>query len=237
MPAVGATALQFTAKHPRMAVPALLLATLPAALAAPIPHPGLSAHADVTPTDLRVNYLDQPLAIDDPAPTFSWKLEADDGVRGASASCTLSVKADGMLEAAVSAPSNATQFVPLPGGLALTADTSYSYTVTCGGASATSSFSTGLLAPSDWHGADWIGSELKSAVLMRKKFTVSGEVTRARIFVAVPGYGQVSLNGENVDGDAGTRTWSQYDMRTLYVARKHFICCACHSSSLVSRPI
>eukprot|EP01046_Picozoa_sp_COSAG06_P043737 COSAG06_NODE_5778_length_3278_cov_2.766279_1_plen_80_part_00 len=77
----------------------LLLATLPVALAAPIPRPGLSA--DVTPTDLRVNYLDQPLAIDDPAPTFSWKLQADDGVRGASASCTLSVKADGMLEAAV----------------------------------------------------------------------------------------------------------------------------------------
>ena len=32
----------------------------------------------------------------------------------------------------------------------------------------------------------------------------------------MPGYGQVSLNGQDVDGAAGTRSWSQYDKRTLY---------------------
>ena len=208
---------------------AVLLAA--SAKAAPVP-------ASVTPTELRVNYIDVrkpcvlgcsapplttrpmlqvPLAIDDPAPTFSWRLEAE-GARGAKAACTLAVKPaapGGELEEVLSAPSNATQFVPLPAGLTLKTDTEYSWTVTCGAASATSSFSTGLLSPSDWGGADWIGGSEKAAVLMRKKLTIEGAVTRARIFVAVPGYGQVSVNGVDVDGVAGTRTWSQYDVRTL----------------------
>ena len=161
--------------------------------------------------------MQAPLAIDDPAPTFSWRLEAE-GARGAKAACTLAVKPaapGGELEEVLSAPSNATQFVPLPAGLTLKTDTEYSWTVTCGAASATSSFSTGLLSPSDWGGADWIGGSEKAAVLMRKKLTIEGAVTRARIFVAVPGYGQVSVNGVDVDGVAGTRTWSQYDVRTL----------------------
>lgn len=172
--------------------------------------------AGVSPTDLRVNYLDSPLAIDDLEPTFSWKVTAPEGTRGAVASCSLAVKEEGTLDAVLSAPSNATQFVPLPAGITLKSDTSYTYTVTCGGESATASFSTGLLEPTDWAGADWIGSADTAAVLMRKKFTIAGEVTRARLFVAVPGYGQVSLNGHDVDGDAGTRSWSQYDIRTLY---------------------
>ena len=54
-----------------------------------------------------------PLAIDDPAPTFSWRLEAE-GARGAKAACTLAVKPaapGGELEEVLSAPGNATQFV------------------------------------------------------------------------------------------------------------------------------
>ena len=42
---------------------------------------------------------------------------------------------------------------------------------------------TGLLEPSDWGGADWIGGSEKAAVLMRKKLTLEGAVTRARILV------------------------------------------------------
>ena len=193
----------------------VLLASWPSNVAAPeMPH--WPAADSATPIELRVNYMDAPLGIDDLSPTFSWKLAAAEGARGGEASCTLAVKVEGAPEAVVSAPSSSIQFVPLPKGLALASDTSYTYTVTCGGASATAGFSTGLLQASDWAGADWIAGADKAAVLMRKSFTVAGEVTRARIFIAVPGYGQVSLNGEDVDGDAGTRTWSQYDIRTLY---------------------
>ena len=159
-----------------------------------------------------------PLAIDDPAPTFSWRLEAE-GARGAKAACTLAVKPaapGGELEEVLSAPGNATQFVPLPAGLTLKTDTEYSWTVTCGAASATSSFSTGLLSPSDWGGADWIGGSEKAAVLMRKKLTIEGAVTRARIFVAVPGYGQVSVNRVDVDGRSTWHFESFEDQRYIH---------------------
>jgi alpha-L-rhamnosidase len=52
---------------------------------------------------------------------------------------------------------------------------------------------------------------------MRKEFTLPpGKLTRARAFFAMPGYGSLSINGRAVDGVAGTRTWSQYDKRTIY---------------------
>ena len=169
------------------------------------PHLPAAAHSAAADPPL-LNYAIQ----------FSWKLAAAEGERAVEASCTLAVKAAGAVAAVASAPSNSTQFVPLPAGLTLTSDTVYTYTVTCGASTASSTFSTGLLVASDWTGADWIGGAGSEAVLMRKKITIAGEVTRARIFIAVPGYGQVSVNGVDVDGDAGTRTWSQYDIRTLY---------------------
>eukprot|EP01052_Picozoa_sp_SAG31_P019139 SAG31_NODE_1385_length_8573_cov_27.673118_2_plen_211_part_00 len=55
-------------------------------------------------------------------------------------------------------------------GLKLTSDTDYAYTVSCGGASANSTFSTGLLEQSDWHGVDWIGGSEGEAVLLRKVY-------------------------------------------------------------------
>ena len=45
-----------------------------------------------------------------------------------------------------------------------------------------------------------------------------GVVTRGRIFLALPGYGEVSVNGRRVDDpDTGSRMLSQYDVRMLYV--------------------
>lgn len=54
---------------------------------------------------------------------------------------------------------------------------------------------------------------------MRKVFTLpEGVVTRGRIFLALPGYGEVSVNGRRVDDpDTGSRMLSQYDVRMLYV--------------------
>ena len=186
---------------------------------------GETVSAAVTPTRLRVDYLDAPLAIDNAAPTFSWEVEAAEGERAVTAACSLAVKtmdpAGGIVlsEArSTLAPGDSFTFVPLPSGSTLASDTAYSWTVTCGSSTASSSFSTGLLKASDWGASTWIGGGTSAgeAVLMRKTFTVSGTFKRARLFLAVPGYGQASINGADVDGDAGTRSWSQYDTRTLY---------------------
>ena len=65
---------------------------------------------------------------------------------------------------------------------------------------------------------------------MRKVFTLpEGVVTRGRIFLALPGYGEVSVNGRRVDDpDTGSRMLSQYDVRMLYV-RSHTMACLCSS--------
>lgn len=36
------------------------------------------------------------------------------------------------------------------------------------------------------------------------------------MYLAIPGYAAVSINGQRVDPVPGTRSWSQYDVRALY---------------------
>jgi alpha-L-rhamnosidase len=80
-------------------------------------------------------------------------------------------------------------------------------------------FSTALLEQSDWTGSEWISPPVTTqmASQMRKEFDVpAGAIVSARAFVALPGYGTVSVNGQRIDGEAGTRSLSQYDVRMLY---------------------
>ena len=104
-------------------------------------------------------------------------------------------------------------------GAPLESDTDYTVVVkTPEGAQATTTFSTALMSTSDWKNSAWIlASDSTTATQMRTEFSLpAGKVTRARAFFAMPGYGTLSINGQGVDGVAGTRTWSQYDKRTIY---------------------
>jgi len=206
----------------RTATLATLLACVAVGLAAP-----LQASAGLSAFDIKVNYLRAPIGLDlSSLVTFGWELRSsDETARGVvSAGATLSVTKlahDGAaLETHVAAVADGTtSFVPLPAGVTLASDTAYTVSVTyAGGAAVSSTFSTGLLQQSDWSTAAWITAPDKwQATQMRSEFAVpAGAVTRAMLYVAVPGYAQVELNGKDVDGDAGTRTWTQYDKRVLY---------------------
>ena len=56
------------------------------------------------------------------------------------------------------------------------------------------------MSNADWQGAEWLESSNSSqpASQMRTDFQVSSAVTRASLYVCVPGYGTVSFNGERV---------------------------------------
>lgn len=197
----------------------------------------------LNPVALKVDYTRAPLAIDRPDPTFSWSVASADGQRGVlTTGFTLTVTELSPAGQAVSGRSwtrtertNRTTFVDLPMGAQLTSDTTYNWSVAIhpGGASAVSSFSTGLLSTADWAPSIWVTAPEvgwpgygnnpaqwpsgAQATQMRQAFRLPpGDVTRARLFVALPGYGQVLVNGCAVDGEAGTRSWSQYDVRVLY---------------------
>ena len=196
---------------------------------------GLPKTRELTSAELRqmkVESVLRPLAIDVLAPTFSWEIQHPD--RGiVQSGFTLTVWKRGNSENAAKhtqEASNRSTFVPLPAGLTLESDSDYDWSVALPGLGlrGNSSFSTGLLAPSDWDRSAWLVASsaatipsgcngCAAAAQLRKRFSLpAGDVTRARLFVAVPGMGRVRLNGAAVDGIVGTRSRSQYNLRTLY---------------------
>lgn len=183
-------------------------------------------------TGLRVNSLVAPLTIDDPRPHFSFKLDGA-GKRGVASQGYEVI----LREAGVSAPiwasgkvaSNRTTYIPLGQAAAnLTSDKDYMWSARCyvGGkptAWSNASFSTALMEQSDWHAAQWITSPGgdapgQFASQMRKVFTLpASAASRGRLFLALPGYGEVFLNGARVDDpETGSRSLSQFDYRMLY---------------------
>ena len=194
---------------------------------------------------LKVEYTVRPLAIDVPVPTFSWETQHPE--RGVTQRCfSLSVRKRGDIGGGASwhrrtQAGNTSTFVALPEGLVLESDTSYEWLVEVqlsypggggdgGNLSASSHFSTGLLATSEWdaHSA-WLVASASSTPMplrcaacaptaqLRRDFTLpAGTLTRARLFLAIPGAGRTSLNGVAVDGIVGTRSRSQYEIRSLY---------------------
>jgi alpha-L-rhamnosidase len=70
---------------------------------------------------------------------------------------------------------------------------------------------TGLFNASLWI-AKWIGG----ANQLRTDFTLSGPVTRARLFISGVGYYVARLNGYRV-GDHVLGPWTQYESRILYL--------------------
>jgi alpha-L-rhamnosidase len=171
--------------------------------------------------------MNGPISIDDFKPSFSWQVIAD-GQRGV-VTQGYELQVDQLLTKGTVRPvwatgevqTNKTQFIPYLGP-ELISDSDYSWKVRAfPGPSewSTSTFSTALFQQSDWDKSEWIQSsnETGMATQMRKSFTLpAGSISRARAFVALPGYGDVWINGHKVDGRAGPRSLSQYDVRALY---------------------
>jgi hypothetical protein len=189
--------------------------------------PGLS-NATFVDT-LRVNSLDAPITIDDPRPHFSFRINGAGkrAVVSEAYEIELSDEATGRsLWSSGKVAGNQTTYIKYGGSENLTSDRAYrwsarSYPGPTAWANAT--FSTALLEQSDWAKAKWVqspggDSPGQYASQMRKVFTLpAGAVSRGRVFVALPGYGEVSINGQRVDDPGtGTRTLSQYDVRMLY---------------------
>jgi alpha-L-rhamnosidase len=189
--------------------------------------------------NLRVNMLNDPLVIDDPRPFFSWKVNGAGGRGVVSEAYEIVLRlgsAGRIIWASGKVGSNRTSYVPLGRPAQnLTSDTQYSWAVRGWVVSAASAaaavptawsnatFSTALMEQSDWNSAQWItspggDSPGQFSSQMRKMFTLAaGAVARGRLFLALPGYGQVFLNGHRVDDpETGSRSLSQYDYRMLY---------------------
>lgn len=80
----------------------------------------------------------------------------------------------------------------------------------------------GLLEQSDWT-AHWIGSsidenktESNPSPLLRKEFTIQGEIILARMYVTSLGLYEIEMNGHKVGDQVFTPGWTSYDNRLQY---------------------
>lgn len=174
----------------------------------------------ISSSRLRVEYLENPLNIDVTAPRFSWATEHS--TRGEYMTAyELVVSSNGAtVWDSGKVNGNVSTNVPYGGTTALTSDTDYSWTITWYDSTNTAStpvmgsFSTGLYNVSDWQGAVYIGGANNSNML-RSEFTITGQPTRARIYIVGLGYYKAWLNGQLTD-DHQLGAFTTFEQRILY---------------------
>ena len=184
----------------------------------------------VTVTDLRCEYLTDPLGIDTAHPQFSWNLSGPQrNIRQTGYQILVAGSRDQLTERkadlwdAKKVESDRSVFVPYD-GKALQSNTTYFWKVRVwdnqhetSGWSKTASFHTGLLHQSDWS-ARWITPHDPgiSSPILRKEFTLRKPIQRAFAFVSGLGYYELSLNGKKVGHHVLDPGWTEYDKRVLY---------------------
>jgi alpha-L-rhamnosidase len=176
----------------------------------------------LAPSELRCEYLANPLGVDTAKPRFSWMLEhSERGQSQTAYEVLVSTQPDvpaGDIWA--SGKVDSVEFTQVVyGGKALSSGETYYWKVRYwdndGRPSAFSrvaSFDTGLFSRADWKGK-WI----KGKNQLRKEFALGKKVVRARAYICGLGYYELRLNGHKVGRNVLDPAWTTYDKRVLYV--------------------
>ena len=172
--------------------------------------------AQLSPTDLRVEYLANPLGVDTPSPRFSWvPREAERGARPIAYQIIVT-GADGTAWDSGKVASEETGQIAYA-GKALESGKSYAWRVRWWDQAdrvspyASGHFDTGLFSSSDWS-AKWI----RGANQLRREFTLASKPVRARAYVAGVGYYELRINGRKVGDRLLDSPYTPYDKRILY---------------------
>jgi len=200
----------------------------------------LATGASVRPIDLRCEGLKDPLAALS-KPRLSWRVESED--RGkVQSSWQILVASSAELLAndrgdLWDSGKKSTERVPyvVYAGSALSPGGRYHWKVRCwdGGADP-SAWSTPAVmeiapqSPADWQGAKWIDDgkpqpekdedfyKPDPAPLMRKEFTITKTIVRARLHVVGLGYAYASLNGSRISERELGPPWTNFEKRILF---------------------
>lgn len=176
---------------------------------------GCKSNNELTiPTNLRTEYLTEPIGLDTSSPRFTWEYSGnEEGFKASRYEVRIGTSPDDLR--------------PYAEGMALKPHTRYYWNVTvwdgegrpCA-TSETASFETAKFDPSDWS-ASWItdhkDKEFEPAPLFRKSFPVGKEVKDARVYIASAGYHELFINGERVGTNYLDPGYTHFDKRILYV--------------------
>jgi alpha-L-rhamnosidase len=194
--------------------------------------PPSSQSSDLAVYELRCEYATDPMGIDVSAPRLFWKLRGDAGgarqtayqiLVGSSAGSLASDKGDlwdtGRVE------SDETTHIRYAGKALGSSQRAHWKVRVWDGAGRASAWSTpsswtmGIVAPTDWH-ARWIADRASAeSPLLRREFEVKAGLTRATIHVSGLGQYELTLNGRKVGDDLLSPGWTKYDKTALYDTR------------------
>ena len=189
--------------------------------------------ASLAPDRLRCEYLDNPLGIDTPQPRLSWVLESKQRAERQTAYQILAASSEALLKSDTGdlwdsgkVASDQTLHV-VYAGKELASSQRCFWKVRVwdkdGKASAYSRpayWEMGLLAAQDWRG-QWIGRTADTnalpAALLRRAFTLEGQIKQARAYICGLGYYELHLNGRKIGDHLLDPGYTRYDKRALYV--------------------
>lgn len=188
---------------------------------------------DTVPSNLRCEYLQDPIGLDVASPRFTWAFDSN-GSNFVQKSYQLYIASSPELllegEADVwnsGKIKSSETFVQYTGDRALNAHTRYYWTVVAWDAQGgrcmnapIAIFETAKMSPSDWV-AQWITDandmEVEAAPMFRKDFELSKEVKSARVYVSGTGYYELFINGARVGDHYLDPGYTHFDKRILYV--------------------
>ncbi len=184
------------------------------------------------PVELKCEYLENPLGVDNPSPRFSWR--SDDARQGAGQTAYRIVVDTDSLSVARGEGSTWDSDKRDGGDVLVTYDgkglsprTRYFWRVSTWdkegveARSAIAAFETGMMGTENWQGA-WIGdhhgTDHKPAPYFRKEFEAKKEILSARAYIAVAGLYELYINGRRVGDHRLDPMYTRFDRRNLYVA-------------------
>lgn len=181
-------------------------------------------------TQLRTEYLDDPIGIDAPRPRFTWRIESDAaGVRLQSS--RIFVSSDSI---SLATGRRIHWQLLLPGddqlatyhGKPLLPFTRYYWKVVVTDSkgalisSPIARFETGMMSVDRWKGA-WIsdghGIDERAAPYLRKNFRLARNIRSARAYVSAGGLFELHINGHKVGNHELDPVYTRFDRRLLYV--------------------
>jgi len=184
--------------------------------------------------NLRCEYKTDPLGIDEPKPRFSWQLEnGERGVLQTSYEVRVALSEAALKEGKLlwdSGILNSDQSIQVEyHGPQLESARAYFWQVRVSDNhghtsdwSQTAHWEMGLLNDTDWK-AKWITPDLiedetksNPSPLLRKEFSLQGDVVRARLYATAMGLYELELNGKRVGDQYFTPGWTAYDFRYQY---------------------
>jgi alpha-L-rhamnosidase len=220
-------------RGPGLAASTGVILMLALALAVPCVGRASAVPAGISVTQLRCEHLSDPLGIDTPQPRLSWVVESNERAQQQVAYRIIVASTEARLKAnqidlwdSGRVVSDQTLLVSYA-GRALGSSQRCFWKVRAWDKdgkpseySQPASWEMGLLSPRDWAG-QWISQTTDTnslpAPLLRRTFTLHGQIKQARAYVCGLGYYELHINGRRIGDHLLDPAYTRFDKRILYV--------------------